>query len=176
MATRQLGQLAVIPLGQAFPHLAYVFLDDMVVVQQPLTGRTDVPPTGGRGGEPRVGIFQNPAGAVEACQQGSPPPAGAGGAGQALLRGQGLGSLTEMFGTEQLAADRAGEEVFPPVPATSDETGEEAGRTQGRDGGSLWMLPGGSRPGSSRAGGSSRSGSDGSAGCSKWGGALMSTV
>jgi hypothetical protein len=120
MAARELRQLAVIAAGQTLPDLADVFLDDVVVVQQPLTRGADVFAAVGGGGEPRVGILQNPAGAVETRQERSPPPPGAR-AGQALLRGQGLGPLAEVLGAEQLAADWTGEQIFAGVRTTSQE-------------------------------------------------------
>jgi hypothetical protein len=163
IAGRQLGQLAVIAARETLPDLSDVFLDDVVVVQQPLARGTDVLAGVGRGGEPRVGIPQNPAGAVEARQERSPPPPATLGAGQALLRGQGLGPLTEVFGTQQLAADRPREQIFACLRTTRDETGEEAARIQRRDGGTLWVLAGGSAPGNSRDW-SSRRGSGVSAG------------
>jgi hypothetical protein len=121
MAARQLGQLAVIAAGQTLPDLADVLLDDVVVVQQPLTRGADVLAAVGGGGEPRVGIFQNPAGAVEARQERGSPPAGRR-ATQALLRGQGLRPLAEVLGAEQLAADRSREQIFACVRTTSEET------------------------------------------------------
>jgi hypothetical protein len=97
-----------------------VFLDHVVVVQQPLTRGADVLAAVGGGGEPRVGIRQNPAGAVETRQERCPPPSRLR-ASQALLRGQGLGPLTEVLGAEQLAADGTGEEIFAGVRTTSQE-------------------------------------------------------
>jgi len=147
----------------------------VVVVQQPLTRGPDVLAAVGGGGEPLVGILQNPAGAIETRQERSPPPPGTC-AGQALLRGQGLRPLTEVLGAEQLAADRPREQIFACVRATSDKTGEEAARIQRRDGVSLGVLAGGSAPWSSQAGRSSRRGSGNSAGWNRSAGALMSTV
>jgi hypothetical protein len=152
-----------------------VLLDHVVVVQQPLTGGPDVLAAVGGGGEPRVGILQNSAGAVETRQERSPPPPGTRD-GQTLLRGQGLRPLTEMLGAEQLAADRAREQIFACVRTTSDETGEESARIQRRDGVSLGVLAGGSPPWSSQAGRSPRRGSGDSAGWNRTAGALMSTV
>jgi len=152
-----------------------VLLDHVVVVQQPLTRGPDVLAAVGGGGEPRVGILQNSAGAVETRQERSPAPAGARD-GQPLLRGQGLSPLTEVLGPEQLAADRPREQIFAGVRATSDETGEEAARIQRRDGVSLGVLAGGSASWSSRASWGSRRGSGNSAGWNRSAGALMSTV
>jgi hypothetical protein len=149
----------------------------VVVVQQPLTRGPDVLAAVGGGGEPGVGILQDPAGAVETLQQGSPPPPSPGGAGQALLRRQGLGPLTEMLGAEQLAANRAREQIFACVRTTSEETGEEAARIQRRDSANLGMLADWSAPrSSSRGGGSSGHGTGGAAEYRTAAGALIRAV
>jgi hypothetical protein len=175
MAARQLGQLPVIAAGETLPDLADVLLDDVVVVQQPLSRGPDVLAAVGRGGEARLGILQNPAGVIETRQERRPPPAGTR-VGQALLRGQGLRPLTEMLGAEQFAADRPRERSFPCVRTTSDETGEEAVWTQERDGVNLGVRAGGSAPGNSGAGWSSVRGSGGTAGCRRSARALMRAV
>jgi hypothetical protein len=102
-----------------------VLLHHVVVVEQPLTGRPDVRgPVGGA--ESGVRLLQDPAGPVEAGEQGSPPP-GASADRQALSAGDSLGPLGQSFGAEQLAADGAGEAVLAGIrPEQGSEEGEGA--------------------------------------------------
>lgn len=77
--------------------------------------------------------FQDPAGAVETSEKRSAPPALNRG-GEALARRDRPGALGEALGAEQLAADRASQEVFAGVGAACEETAEPAGRSDRIDG------------------------------------------
>jgi hypothetical protein len=89
-----------------------VLLDHVVVVEQPFARGADVEPAVGAGGEPVVGVLQDGARAGEPGEERGPPspPGGR----QPLAGGEVLRPLGEVLGPEQLAADRAGEEVLPP--------------------------------------------------------------
>jgi len=81
-----------------------------------------------------VGALENAPGAVEAVEEGSAPP-GALPPIQPLARGEGVGPLAQMLGTEQLATDGAGEQILSGIGTTAgDETGSEPGRLERTDG------------------------------------------
>jgi len=109
-----------------------VLLHDVVVVQQPLAGGADVGAPIGSRGEARVRVLEDAAGAVEAGEEWG-APAGAPG-DEALPDGQILRALAQALGAQQLAADRARQEVFAGARAAREEAGEDAGRLQRRDG------------------------------------------
>ena len=89
-------------------------------------------------------VLEDAAGAVEAGEEWSAPPAAPG--GEALPRGEVLRTLAEVLGAQQLAADGAGEKVLAGRRAGRDETGEKAGRLQRRDGEGLGRREGQGRP------------------------------
>ena len=72
-------------------------------------------------------------GAVEAVEERG-PPAGAFPPVQPLPRGEGMGPLAQMLGAEQLATDRAGEQVLAGVGTAWDEAGSDPGRLERSDG------------------------------------------
>ena len=121
----QLGQLAVVAARQALAHLADVLLHHVEVVEQPLARRADVDVAVGGGREPLVRIVEDAAGLV---QPGEEPRAPAGGLGRnPLLPRDGPGPLGEVLGAQQLAADRAGEQIV----RGGGGSGEEAGKAKG---------------------------------------------
>jgi len=123
-----------------------VLLHDVEVVEQPLAGGADVGAMVRGRSQPRMGVLEDAAGAVEAGEErGAPPPARG---GDALLRGEVLRALTEVLGAQQLAADGAGEKVFAGRRAARDEIGEKAGRLQRRDGEGSGRRAGYGRPNS----------------------------
>jgi hypothetical protein len=105
-----------------------VLLDDVVVVEQPVAGGTDVDTAVGGGGEPGVRIVQDAPGPVQAGEERG---AAAGGPeGEPLALGQVLRTLAQVLGAQQLAADGSGEKLLPSVRAAREDTGEESGRSQ----------------------------------------------
>ena len=120
---RQLGQLPVVAAGQALAHLADVLLHDMEVVEQPFARGADVEITVGRGREACVGVVENPAGAVEPGEQGGVAPA-AGATHEPLSGRDGAGAVAEVFGAQQLAADRTGKQLLAGVTWTLKEPAE----------------------------------------------------
>jgi hypothetical protein len=110
-----------------------VVLDHVVVVEQPFPGGADVDAPIGRAGEPVMRDLQDPARAVEAIEQGSPPtrllsPV------QPLAGRQALGALGQMLGAQQLATDRPREQIFAGVGTARDEAGDELGCLELSDG------------------------------------------
>ncbi|MFZ5625199.1 MAG: hypothetical protein ACOY71_12350 [Gemmatimonadota bacterium] len=87
-------------------------------------------------------VLEDAAGPVQAGQQPGPPP-GACPEGQALLAGEGLRALPEVFGTEQLAADGAGEQILAGAGSAWDEAEQEAGPPERSDRGNLGWEAGG---------------------------------
>ena len=86
-----------------------MFLDHVDVVQQPLAGWPDVVVPLLGGGEPVVGVGDDPAGLVQSLEQVVTGPGGP--RGEPLRLGQGPRALGQALGTEQLAPDRAGDEL-----------------------------------------------------------------
>jgi hypothetical protein len=112
-----------------------VLLHHVVVVEQPLTGGTDIDTSVG-GGEPPVGLFEDAAGPIQPGEKRG-LPAGASPGRQALTEGDLLGPLGQALGAEQLAANGSGEAVLAGIRAEQgSEEGEGAARTQ-RNGGNL---------------------------------------
>jgi hypothetical protein len=103
-----------------------VLLHDVVVVEQPVPGRAEVGALVGGSGEARVGALQDAAGAFEAGEQGRAPPAAGSRRRETLAGGRDLGALGEVLGAEELAVDRAGEEVLAGIGAAAEETREGA--------------------------------------------------
>jgi hypothetical protein len=69
-------------------------------------------------------LLEDAPGAVEAVEERGPPartfpPV------QPLPRGEGMGPLAQVFGAEQLAADRSGEQILPGVGTAWGEAGPE---------------------------------------------------
>jgi hypothetical protein len=109
-----------------------VLLHDVVVVEQPLAGGADVGAPIGSRGEARVRVLEDATGAVEAGEEWG-APAGAPG-DEALPDGQILRAFTQALGAQQLAADRARQEVFAGGRTAREQAGEPAGRLQRRNG------------------------------------------
>ena len=76
-----------------------------------------------------------PAGLVEAGEEAGSPPARDGLATRRWPAATRLGSLGEVLGAQQLAAERPGEQLVGCVLAESEEAGEEGRRAYGSDGG-----------------------------------------
>jgi hypothetical protein len=79
-----------------------------------------------------VHILEDAAGAVEAGQERSAPPAFPG--GQALAGREILRALAQVLDAQQLAADRTGEKVLAGGRAARCQAREQAGRLERRDG------------------------------------------
>jgi hypothetical protein len=71
-----------------------------------------------------VRVLQDAPGAVEAVEERG-PSAGAFPPVQPLPRGEGVGPLAQVFGAEQLATDRSGEEILPGIGTAWGEAGTE---------------------------------------------------
>ena len=107
----EVGQLPVVPARKIEADLGDVVPDDVEVVEQPLSGRTDVERSR-LGGDPGVRVLEDGEGPVEPAQQradASGSPAGP----EVLATGDGAGVLGEPLDAQQLAPDRAGEKVRP---------------------------------------------------------------
>ena len=98
-----------------------MLLDHVVVVEQPLAGGANVGYAVAigvgvaHGGEPAMGVFQDAAGIVEPSEERSTArllPYS-----QSLARGHLLSPLRQVLGTEQLAANGAGEAVLAGIRA-----------------------------------------------------------
>ena len=127
-AAGQLGQLPVVAAGQALPYLTDVFLNDVVIVEQPVARGTDVRAAVARGGQAVVGAFEDAAGALQAGEEGC-APAAAGDRGRETLRTRHfLGPLGEVLGAEKLAPDRSGEEILAGAGAGKEQTGKGAAK------------------------------------------------
>ena len=107
----EVGQLPVVPARKVEADLGDVVPDDVEVVEQPLSGRTDV--EGGRlGGDPGVRVLEDGERPVEPAQQRADAPGAAAGP-EVLTTGDGASVLGEPLDAQQLAPDRAGEKVRP---------------------------------------------------------------
>jgi hypothetical protein len=80
-----------------------------------------------------VRVLEDVPSAVEAVEQRG-TPAGAFPPVQPLPRGEGMGPFAQMLGAEQLATDRAGEQVLAGVGTAWDEAGSDPGRLEQSDG------------------------------------------
>jgi mannose-6-phosphate isomerase len=100
-------------------------LDDVKVVEQPFTRRADVEVLIGGGGEPRVRLVEKAARVVEPCEQGrmTTTPAGS---RDALGRRDGTSPIGEVLGSEQLAANRARQQLFGGAPTAGEKPGKES--------------------------------------------------
>jgi hypothetical protein len=87
-----------------------MLLDDVIVVEQPFAGRSDIGSLVGRGRQARVRAFEETAGSVEPGQKRG-AAAGLRG-GQSLAPGDFAGALGQVLRPQELAVDRAGEEVL----------------------------------------------------------------
>jgi hypothetical protein len=106
----------------------------MVVVQQPLAGGAYTGPAVGGGGQLVVGVLQDPTGLLQPDQQRG-APAGALSGGEPLSGGDDLGPFRQVFGAEQLTANRAGEEVLAGIRLEErTEDGKGAARVERDDG------------------------------------------
>ena len=112
-----------------------MLLHDVVVVEQPITGRADVAAAVGGGGQPGLRILQDAARPVQPGEERRAPACGAG--GQPLALRQLLGALRQVLGAEQLAADGPSEEGLGCVRAAGEDTEEKSSRSQRGNGGPL---------------------------------------
>ena len=87
-----------------------MLLNDVEVVEEPFAGRADVAPRGGA--EPGVDLVENPAGPIQPIEERRPSPSAPRG-GESLGCRDGPGSLAEVLGPKELAADRTDEDFFP---------------------------------------------------------------
>jgi hypothetical protein len=100
-----------------------VLLNDVEVVEKPLAGRPDVRLRGGGRGQALVRGGENALRALQSREQGCASPS--------LARNEGLGArldacpLGQMFGSEQLAANRASERLVSVVDDGRKEPGRE---------------------------------------------------
>jgi hypothetical protein len=108
-------ELAVVPARKIEADLCDVVPDHVEVVEQPLSGRTDVQRRR-LGGDPRVRLLEDGESPVEPAQERPDAPSSARGP-EVLMTGDGAGVLGETLGTQELAPDRTGEKVGPGVPA-----------------------------------------------------------
>ncbi len=139
-------QLAVVAAGEALLHLTDVLLHHVIVVQQPLAGGADVGAAIGGGGELGVRVIQGAAGVVEPGEERRAPPVRRH-LREPLPRGHVLGPLGQVLGAEQLAADRAGQQIVADVGARSESAGEGAANVQRIDGEGLGSRVGTGAPG-----------------------------
>ena len=101
------GELTVVTAGQVLADLGDVVQDHVEVVEQPLASGADLP-SGGSLGEASVSVDQDPARGVEALEQGC---AATRSQSRLLGRGDRPGSLRQRLGTEELASQRAVEQL-----------------------------------------------------------------
>lgn len=98
----------------------------MIVVEQPLAGGADIQASVRRGAQARMGVLQDPPAVVEPVEERGPaadPLAPV----QPLPGSQGEGSLRQMLGAEQLAADGAGKQILAGLGTAWDESERKAG-------------------------------------------------
>ena len=132
---REVGQLPVVPARKIEADLGDVVPDDVEVVEQPFSGRTDV--EGRRlGGDPAVRVLEDGEGPVEPAQERADAP-GAPARPEVLATGDGAGVLGEPLDPQQLALDRAGEKVG--LGAMARERAEQC--SPGHSGGSPQLPP-----------------------------------
>jgi hypothetical protein len=111
-----------------------VLLDHMVVVQQPLAGGTYADTAVCRGVEPGIGVLQDLPVLLQSDQQWRPawPASGR----EPLRHGHHLGPFGQVLGAEQLAPNRAGQEILSGIgPEERSEDGKGPAQIE-RDGGS----------------------------------------
>jgi hypothetical protein len=99
----ELRQLAVVARRQIVADLAYLLLDQVVVVEQPLGGRRNGAPFAHRARDAAIGLKQYRLVFPEAYRERAP---GDRSRGDALGRGQAFGMLLEALDAEELLADR----------------------------------------------------------------------
>jgi hypothetical protein len=109
-----------------------VFLNHVEVVQQPLSGGAHIDLASGAGHEPLVGVIQDATGLIQPREE---PGATAFGSLQRnpLPSGHRPGSIGELFGTQELAPDRASEEIVGALGRELKMSGEEARQRQRRN-------------------------------------------
>jgi hypothetical protein len=110
-----------------------VLLDDVVVVEQPLAGRSDVYTAVGGRGQPGVRILQDSPGAGEPVEERGPAP-GSPSPIQPLARGESMSPLAQVLGAEQLAPNGASQQTLTCVGAAGDKACGDAGRLDRSDG------------------------------------------
>ena len=121
MALGELGQLAVVVGRQVVADLAELFVDDRVVVDEPLGRRRDRALVLDRAGEDAVRLEQDAAVLGDAgLDRGSP----AGRVGDPLRGGKRLGVLFEPLDAEELAQDRLFQLGLVPRPPAIRQVGE----------------------------------------------------
>jgi mannose-6-phosphate isomerase-like protein (cupin superfamily) len=111
-----------------------VLLDDVEVVEQPVARRADVDFLVGRGGQPRVGVIEDQPGAVETGEErGATAPAMV--AAAEPLAGRDVpGAVDQVLDAEQLAANRAREQLVAGFAASLKEAGQSSEWWCGCDG------------------------------------------
>ena len=126
LAADQLGELALVALGQGFPGLPHLLLDDVEVVQEPLGGRGDGLVAPDRGGEVAVGVAEDPLAVVQPVQDPGAQPLPS---VQPVLAGEPPGVEPEALRPEDLAADGLGRD---PVASARRSPSEDAPEGFGR--------------------------------------------
>ena len=111
-----------------------MFLDDVIVVEQPFARRPDVDLGIRGGGQAALRVVEDAAAAVEPCEQRRCPPAAARGR-EPLDPRDGLRPFREAIGAEQVAANGAGEQVLTGIRAPWEDPREEAAEPGLPDGG-----------------------------------------
>jgi hypothetical protein len=123
-ALRELRELAVVAAGKTLTDLADVFLDDVEVVEQPITRGADVDVLVCCGGQPRMGVIEDQPGAVEPGEQRGPAATATVAAAEPLTGGDVAGAVDQILDAEQLAADGTREQLVAGFAATLKEAGQ----------------------------------------------------
>ena len=130
----QFRKLAVIAAREAFPHLADVLLDDVVVVEQPVARRSHFAAAVRRIEQSAMGAGENAPRTVQPREQrGLPAPP----SGEPLRLGEGLRPLGQALGAEEVTANRAGQHRLVRVRPAAKESRYGAGKFEGGDGDAL---------------------------------------
>ncbi|MCC7132599.1 MAG: hypothetical protein IT352_08140 [Gemmatimonadales bacterium] len=91
-----------------------MLFDDVVVVQKPIAGGTDILTKIGALGQAPVDGFEVAAGAVEAPEKGGGAPAGPGWS-DPLRAGRDAGSIVKVFGSKKFPSDRPDQDLVAGV-------------------------------------------------------------
>ena len=110
---------------KALVHFAYVLLDHVGVVQKPFPGRAHVDAAASPCGEPLVRVVEDPSRVTEAKEERALPRSPCGGC-DTLVAGDRARAIGELIGSQELAAQRAREEVVPACAESDEESGEAA--------------------------------------------------
>ena len=102
-----------------------MLLNDVIVVQEPLTRGAHLDATADARGEPRVRVVEEQSGVTESEEERALPRS-ASSWGETLALGDRPRAVCELIRSQELATQRAGEEVLSSGDASSEEPREAA--------------------------------------------------